>query len=338
MKLYAGIDLHSNNNYLVLLREDQKVVYKKRLANNLDLIIGTLDSYKQDLDAIAIESTYNWYWLVDGLIESGYTPRLAHPAAMKQYDGVKNTNDQTDAHWLAEMLRLGILPEGYIYPKETRGLRELFRKRLWLIQKQTSLLLSIQSSITRNSNITLNGDKIKKLTTKELSGYLKDNNFYLAANSQLKVLNSIMDEVINLENHLSKQLKENKSLKLLKGVPGIGVILAMTILLEIGDINRFEGSGNFASYCRCVSSKRISNGKKKAENNKKNGNKYLAWAFIEAANYAIFRYPDIQKYYQRKMQRTNKIIALKTIACKLSKACYWIIKNEEEFNIGKIFI
>ena len=108
-------------------------------------------------------------------------------------------------------------------------------------------------------------------------------------------------------------------------------------MFESGDINRFNKVGNFASYCRCANSNRISNGKKKGENNRKNGNKYLSWAFVEAANFAIKYNETIKKYYQKKMSKTKQIIAIKTVAHKLARACYYIMRDEVEFDIAKAF-
>ena len=125
MKYYGGIDLHSNNAVLVIIDEQDKVIYEKRLANDLELILEVLAPYKQQLSGLVVESTYNWYWLVDGLQEAGFIVHLANTTAIKVYEGLKHTNDKTDAFWLAHILRLGLLPEGHIYPKEDRGLREL---------------------------------------------------------------------------------------------------------------------------------------------------------------------------------------------------------------------
>ena len=120
MKLYGGIDLHSNNSVIHLLDENDKLVFKKRVNNDLDLIVSLLQPYAAALQGLVIESTYNWYWLVDGLMESGFKVHLANTAATEQYSGLKHGDDNSDANWLAMMLKLGVLPEGYIYPKKTR--------------------------------------------------------------------------------------------------------------------------------------------------------------------------------------------------------------------------
>ena len=125
--------------------------------------------------------------------------------------------------------------------------------------------------------------------------------------------------------------------QLLKSIPGIGEILASTIWLEIGDINRFNSPGNFASYCRCVNSRRESNGKKEGENNRKNENKYLAWAFIEAANFCVRRCEPARRFYEKKTVARNNIVATKALAHKLYRACYWVIKNREPFELAKLF-
>jgi transposase len=133
------------------------------------------------------------------------------------------------------------------------------------------------------------------------------------------------------------ELKENKLFRCLKTTPGIGPILAMVILMETGCINRFSEVGNYASYCRCVESKKISNAKKKGQNNRKNGNAYLAWAFIEAANNAICHYSLIKNYYQRKVKKTHRAVALKAVAHKLARACYFIQRDKVEFDMQKAF-
>src|SRR4030042_6009903 len=120
MKRYGLIHLHSNNRLVCLLDEKDRVVYQKRLPNRLDRILSELSPYREALQGIAVESTFNWYWLVDGLMEAGYRVHLTNTWAAKQYEGLKYTDDRHDARWLAHLLSLGILPEGFIYPKEER--------------------------------------------------------------------------------------------------------------------------------------------------------------------------------------------------------------------------
>ena len=224
-----------------------------------------------------MESTYNWYWLVDGLMEQGYRVHLANTAAIQQYNGLKYTDDDSDARWLAHLLRLGVLPQGYIYPREQRPVRDLLRKRGQLVRQRTANLLSIQNLYTRNTGSSLSGNEIKGLQVEDIEGRVAANDLALAIKANLAVMQSADEQVQILEQTVTGRVKLREEFRFLKTVPGIGQILALTIMLETGDIRRFASVGNYASYCRCVGSQKISNGKKKGKGNTKNGNKYLSW-------------------------------------------------------------
>jgi len=130
MKLYGAIDLHSTNNVTVVINEQDQVVYQKRLPNDLQQLRAALAPYRDELVGVVVESTYNWYFLVDGLMDAGYRVHLANTTAIKKYEGLKYSGDFADAAYLAQLLRLGLLPEGYIYPREERAGRDLGRKRI----------------------------------------------------------------------------------------------------------------------------------------------------------------------------------------------------------------
>lgn len=337
MKVYVGLDLHSNNVYMVLLNEQKEKLFSKRLPNEMSAILSRLSAYQHQIAGIVVESTYNWYWLADGLMAEGYPVYLANPTAVKKYEGLKYQDDKSDAEWLALMLLLNILPQGYIYPKEQRGLRELLRKRLWFVQQQTTCVLSLQSTLTRYRNVRLRGDKLKQMELDQLKQFIDDDKLLMTVSEQHSLLQDLVLRIGRIEKEILKHIKVNRHFRALKKVPGIGDILAMTILIETGDIQRFQKVGHYASYCRCVDSKSLSNGKKKGDNNRKCGNKYLAWAYMEAANFAIRYYPTIQAYYQKKLSRTHKVVALKTIASKLCRACYHMLKHNGEFDMQKLF-
>jgi len=133
MSLYCGIDLHANNSYVVVTDPEDEVFLGQRMPNDLGKILGALEPYREELTGIAVESTFNWYWLVDGLRESGHIVHLVNPLAAKQYEGLKYRDDRSDARWLAKLLRLGILPTGWICPPEERAVRDLLRKRVQLL-------------------------------------------------------------------------------------------------------------------------------------------------------------------------------------------------------------
>jgi len=337
MGLYCGIDLHSNNSLVVVLDEKDRVVYQKRLSNDLSLIRGELSPYQSQIQGVAVESTFNWYWLVDGLMEAGFKVHLVNTAAVKQYDGLKYTDDDHDARWLAHLLRLDILPTGYIYPKDKRPTRDLLRKRSQLVRYRTAQILSIQNLMSRNTGHSIKNDDIRKLTVEKIDVMFSDGNLALAMKSNLLVKECLDKQIQQLEKTVLKSAKIEPIFRPLLSVDGIGKILGLTIMLETGDVNRFEKVGNYASYCRCVSSQKISNGKKKGEGNRKNGNKYLSWAYVEAAHFAIRYNEKIKRYYQRKMAKKNKIVAIKAVAHKLSRACFHILKDQVPFDVERAF-
>jgi transposase len=331
------MDLHSTNNVTVVIDEQDRVVYQKRLPNDLVLILKELSVYQSELQGVVVESTYNWYWLVDGLMEQGYKVHLANTAAIQQYEGLKYTDDHSDARWLAHLLRLEVLPEGYIYPRAERAVRDLLRKRSQLVRQRTTNLLSIQNLLTRNTGSSLSANRIKGLDVQQVDEILPNEDLALAVKANLSVMSSADQQVELLEQTVTQRVKLRPQVSFLKSVPGIGEILALTIMLETGDIGRFCSVGNFASYCRCVGSQKISNGKKKGKGNTKNGNKYLAWAFVEAAHFAIQYNSKIKSFYQRKKAKTKIVVALKAVAHKLCRACYYIIRDGVAFDVSRAF-
>ena len=338
MDYFVGIDLHSNNCYVGMIDGKDNRIMERKFGCNLESILETLDLHKENIRGVVVESTYNWYWLVDGLMEAGYKVHLANPAAMQQYSGLKYSDDKSDAIWLAHMFRLGILPEGYIYPKEIRPIRDLLRKRLMLVRHQTSHTLSLENQIIRNTGIKVKANEIKGFDYDVIKEVLKEKHLVMAARSDSALIAIYKEKSIEIEKAVIKEVKLRFPYEKLLTVPGIGKILAITIMLETGDINRFMTVSNYSSYCRCVSSQRLSNGKKKGEGNKKNGNKYLSWAYVEAANFMRRYCEEARKWHQRKASKTNQIVATKALSCKISKACYFIITDQSEFDAARLFM
>jgi len=337
MDHFIGIDLHSNNSYIAVIDTDNNRIFKKKARNNLKEVLKILSPFEQQIKGIAVESTYNWYWLVDGLIDNGYKLHLANPSAIKQYEGLKHSDDITDAFHLANLLRLGILPEGYIYPKHERPVRDLLRKRIHLVHQRTALILSFQNLVSRNLGINMHVSSVNKLNEEDLEELFEDEHLLLSAKASISTIHFLKSRIVPLEKVLAKAAKLKNEYKLLKTVPGIWNILAQMIMFETGSIERFKKVGNYASYCRCVQSNRLSNSKSKGKGNRRNGNKYLSWAYVEAANHALWNYEYVRRYYQRKTVRTNNIVAIKAVAHKLARACYYIIRDQKEFDPAKAF-
>ena len=337
MKLYTGIDLHSNSNYVGIIDEGDKRVYKCKLPNDLGHILEVLEPFRQVIEGVVVESTFNWYWLVDGLMEHGYRVHLANPAAIKQYEGLKYRDDQWDSFWLAHLLRLGILPEGYIYPRRQRPVRDLLRKRLHLVRHRTSHILSVQSCISRNLGMRLNSNTVKQLDEADLKQFFDDEHLFLAVHASVAVMRFLAVRIRHIERVVKEQIRLRKEFEPLLAVPGIGNILAMTIMLEVGDIGRFQRVGDYASYCRCVKSTRISNDKSKGKGNRKNGNRYLSWAYVEAANFSVRFCARARRYYQSKETKTNKVVAIKAVSHKLARASYYIMRDQVSYDPQRLF-
>lgn len=337
MELYAGIDLHSNNSVLLVLDEQDRTVFAKRLPNDLAAIITALRACAGPMHGVAVESTFNWYWLVDGLQDAGFTVHLVNTAAVKQYDGLKHSGDFSDARHLAHLMRLGILPTGYIYPRELRAVRDLLRKRSQLVRQRSTQILSIENLLARNLGAHAGGNEIKRWKDNDIDKMPLLDEQRQALKANLAVMRCLDEQATALERSILAKAKTREDYQALKTVSGIGEVLALTIALETGDVGRFDGPGNFASYARTVDSRRESNGKKKGEGNTKCGNKHLAWAFIEAAHFAVRYDPAIKRWYQKKCASSLSVVAIKAVAHKLARACYHVMKDGKPFDVVRAF-
>lgn len=338
MEVYAGIDLHANNNCLGVVDAQGKRLHRKKLPNDPELILGALDPFRSEVCGVVVESTFNWYWLVDLLMDEGYKVHLANPSAIQRYSGLKHSDDTHDAYWLAELLRLGILPTGYIYPKEHRAVRDLLRKRGHLVKLRTSLILSLQGIVARNRGKKIKAGDIKVLSEDRVSIHFEGNeDLALAGQVSKEAIDDLTRNIIKIEAFTEGKMKLREDYRHLHTVPGVGRILGLTIALETGEISRFAKVGNYSSYCRKVPSRWTSNDKYKGKGNTKNGNKYLAWAFSEAAEAARRYYPEVQAYYNRKLQKSNRMVAHTAVAHKLARVSYYIMKDQVPFDMDRLF-
>ncbi len=337
MRLYAGIDLHANSHYVGIIDEENRILFRHKIANDLRNTLSFLKPFQKEMEGVVVESTFNWYWLVDGLMDHGYRVHLANPSAIQQYEGLKHSDDERDALWLANLLRLGILPEGYIYPKQERPVRDLLRKRLQLVRHRTSHILSIQNIVSRSLGIRMTSNEVKGLDEGQVGELFKEEHLFLAVRSSIGVMRYLGEKIKQIEGVVKSRVKIRQEFEKLLRLPGVGQILGLTIMLEVGDIGRFAEVGHYASYCRCVRSTRVSNGRAKGEGNRKNGNKYLAWAYVEAAHFAIRDYPEVNRYYHRKVAGTNKVVAIKAVSHKLARASYYIMRDQVEYDPNKLF-
>jgi transposase len=321
--VYGGADLHGRNVVLSVCDEEGELLWERRVKGELDRVVEVLEPYRDRLRCLTVESTYNWYWFVDGLQDHEVPVRMANPARLDSYSGVKETNDFTDARWLAELGRLKVVPESYVYPRGPRALRDLLRRRMLMVRQRTGLQNSLAAWRARHavrSQATRSGAEVERL---ELDRYVR-----LEAQMLLKGIARLGAVVGEIEKEVLQVVGSTLNYQQLLVLPGVGRILAMTIVLESGEFSRFRSSAHYASYCRTVRSRRTSNGKNKGQNNARNGNPHLAWAFSEAAHFMV-RYDErARRWFERKKKRSNEPIAYKALACKLAKAVWHIMQGE----------
>jgi transposase len=255
---------------------------------------------------------------------------------MDQYRGIKVTDDASDAGWMAEQMRLGILPESYIYPVEVRAIRDALRRRMLIVRQRTQSLLSLEGLLARHGLPCPKVLELKRWGREEVAALELDTFGKLQVETLLELLRKQDRLAEGIEKKVLKAVKERAEFARVRQVPGIGMILGMVVVLESGEFSRFASAGDYASYCRTVDSRRASNGKRKGENNRRNGNRYLAWALAEAAVYAVRYYPRIAAWYERKVRRRNRPVAMKALACKLAKAV-WHVMQGKEFDEAMLF-
>ena len=311
--------------------------HRKRLPNNLDGIISALRSCAGQIQGVAVESTFNWYWLVDGLQEAGYVVHLENTAAVKQYDGPGYSGDAADARHLAHLLRLGILPEGYIYPREARAVRDLLRKRSQLVRQRTTQILSIQNLLARNLSPLRPAILSKGWQAPDIDALA-----LLPEQAPCGAGQPCRDALPRRADPRART-RHSRARHAARGLPRAAD----------GERHR-QGAG--ADHCagdRRHRSLRESRQfrflrphgqqparverQEKGEGNTKCGNRHLAWAFVEAAHFAVRYNERIKRFYQKKSARTLPVVAIKAVAHKLARASYHVMKSGEPFDVARAF-
>ena len=332
-RFYCGVDIHSRVIYVCIIGEDKKILVHKNLKNqDTAQLLEILEPYRDSV-VVSCESTFAWYWLADFCNEHGFEFILGHPYYMKAISGSKVKNDKIDSEKIARLAQAGMFPLSYAYPKQNRSLRDLLRRRLYFVEFRAKLLTHIKIL-----NYQINEDtigRISKITHKQLAllDRFKDEAVKMSVEVNLKLIIFYNNLISDLEVFIrSKARKLNrKELCLLQSIHGVGDIIALTILYEVGDIERFETVGQFSSYCRLVRCSHESAGKKYGCGGKKIGNPYLKRAFTEAALFVSKFNPEIEKYFNKMQSKKGKMKAYCILGNKLARVVYHMIKT------GKVF-
>jgi transposase len=330
---WCGIDLHARTMYLCLLDEKGQVLVHQNLRSTPEDFLEVVAPYRDGL-VVAAECLFTWYWLADLCAEEGIPFVLGHALYMKAIHGGKAKNDRVDALKIATLLRGGMLPQAYVYPAPMRATRDLLRRRLHLVRKRGQLLAHIQNT-SHQYNLAPLGKRIAYPANREgLTDHFPDRVVKKTVAVDLALLERYDALIQDLELYLVRQAKQHdpQAFHRLRTVPGIGKVLALTILYEIHDIRRFDRVQEFASYARLVRCAKESAGKKKGTSGAKMGNVHLKWAFSEAALLFVRHSEEGKSLLARLEKRFGKGKALSILAHKLGRAVYYMLAREEAFD------
>lgn len=338
-QLYCGIDLGSRKSHVCVIDEDDRKLVDRSMINDFPEIEAQLAPFKERIQ-IVVESTFNWDWIVYGLQDKGYDVKLAHVLGLKAIIWSKKKTDKWDAFTLARLLRVRMIPQAYIYPKNQRPLRDLLRERMRLVTKRASEYGAISRMLLRYNIQGYNRNDVKHLSEKDMHRLYHHPAVRTKATMHLERIELLTHQIDLIEKDILRRAKQDKVFHLLKGIPGIGDILALTILYEVGDINRFSNVRAFSSYCRVVPGIHQSSNSSYRSPNSKQGNRYLKWAFSQAAYMAIKYYKRIRADYERraaKRKKAAKLVSCSIIAHKLAIAAYYVMKNETPYVESLLF-
>lgn len=339
-QFYTGIDLHARTMYVCIMDNQGSVVYHRNMPSTPECLQRAIDPYGTDI-VIGVECIFTWYWIADFCSERSIPFALGHALYMKAIHGGKSKNDRIDSEKIASMLRGGMFPVAFVYPKEMRATRDLLRRREYFVRHQAELYTHIE-----NTNSQYNFDsslETRRMKSASYRGTLPEQFSDPLAQKNIRADMFLADAFHTLISGLEKELQAQAnshdplSLSLLRTIPGIGETLSLVILYEIQDIHRFPDVGNFISYCRLVKCAHESAGKKVRGGNDKIGNSHLKWAFSEAAVFFLRQNEPAQKLHQKLISRYGKAKALSLIAQKLGRTVYSMLKRKEPFEPKKFF-
>jgi len=338
-RYYCGIDLHAHTMAVCVLDATGGIVLERNLATTPEAFLEAIAPYREGL-VVACECIFTWYWLADLCAKEGIAFVLGHALYMKAIHGGKAKNDRIDAHKIAVLLRGGMLPQAYVYPPGMRETRDLLRRRLHLVRKRGQLLAHLQN-LTHTYNRGAFEKRIAYPSNREgvVAHFVGEPMVQANAALDLSLLDHYDKLLVDLELRLVRQAKKEaqNGFHLLLSIPGIGKVLAMTIVYELHDVKRFERVQQFASYARLVKCAKESAGKRKGTSGAKMGNVHLKWAFSEAAVLFVRHSAEAKALLARLTQRHGKGKALSILAHKIGRAAYYVLAREKPFDAAKFF-
>ena len=333
---YCGIDLHARSLYLCILDQAGKTLVHQQLACDRDELLRVLRPYRKDL-VVAVECLFCWYWGADFCEEEGIRFVLGHALDMKAIHGGKTKNDRIDSHKIAMLLRGGNLPYAYVYPRRMRATRDLMRRRTFFVRKRAELLTHIQNTNTQY-NLPPFEERVDKTEDRgAVITHFDEGSIQMSIAADVALLGAYDEVIRDLELYLLHEVRQDHGhdFSLLRSIPGIGEVLALTLLYEIDDLERFKRVQDFLSYARLVKGRHESAGKTIKSTGNKIGNVHLKWAFSEAA--ALFLRWNVpgRKYFARIEKKHGKGKALSILAAKLGRAVYHMLLRRKPFDMER---
>jgi transposase len=335
-KFYCGIDLHARTMYLCILNQEGEILLHRNMKAAPEPFLKAIAPYREDL-VVCVECIFTWYWLADLCAREEIAFVLGHALYMKAIHGGKAKNDKIDAHKIAVLRRGGMLPQAYVYPAEMRATRDLLRRRMSFMRQRAALLTHVQQTNSQY-NLPEIGKKIAYKANREgVAERFPEPAIQKSIEVDLTLLGHYDQLLTELELSIVNTAKEHNAQVFyrLRSIPGVGKILALVLLYEIHDIQRFPRVQEFVSYCRLVKCAKESAGKRYGTSGSKIGNAYLKWAFSEAAVLFLRNNPAGQKYLARLEKKHGKGKALTILAHKLGRAVYYMLKRDTAFNLNK---
>jgi transposase len=333
---YCGIDLHARSLYVCIIDQEGNTCVHKEVPAEPDKLHKLLSPYIGNV-VVGVECMHCWYWVADFCESLGVDFILGHALYMKAIHGGKAKNDKIDSFKIANLIRGGNFPLAYVYPKQMRATRDLLRRRMKIVRHGADLKAHVVNT-TSQYNLPPNKVNLKNTAAREqLRATFPDLSVQKNIDLDMSILDCYAEQLSKVEWYIGQQAKQHNPVHfhLLKSVWGIGPILALTIIYEIGDIQRFDSVQKFASYARLVKCKAESAGKSYGTQGNKIGNAHLKWAFSEAAVLYLRGNEKAQRYLLTLQKRMSKAKALSALAHKIGRCVYFMLKNETVFDESK---
>jgi transposase len=332
--LYTGIDLHRRVIALCTVNESGTVLARSRIKTDPEAILTYFHQWSEPHRAV-VESTSGWYWFCDLLHTAGIDIILAHAKYLKAISYAKVKTDAVDAHTLAQLLRMGFIPEAYQLPMEYRALRDLLRQRMVMEHKRTNIIQRVASILAQFNIAPVPVSPSTPAFARFLESCSLPEEYRMVLSLYHEECLQTTNHRKELEKYFKSRLRKTPTVQLLMSIPGIGDISGSIIAMETGNIHRFADAKHYCSYCRLVPGAKDSGGKYSHRSGSKDGNQYLKYAFTEVAIKAMMYYPEIKQFAEHVAKRANKTIARTVVAKELAKCVYYVLTHQEEFKTFK---